>query len=810
MKMLLKNISIRNKLLSMLVLPMLSVIGFSSVIVFQKYREFSITNQLIADSNFFAEIGAVVHDLQKERGSTVTFVSSHGAKMADKVPLLRQDSDKSINVLIPDIQARIKKNKHFESVQTQLTKLVELRQQANQFSIDGLKVAAQYTAIIQSLLELTNTVGKTVHNDVIMRGANTYSAYMNMKERAGRERAMLSGVFAMNKMPMTNFLKISTNLGEYNVSFNQFNQIATSEQIEFHQKTVFGKVIEEVDALRKLALESPLETPLNVDSNHWFDLATQRINAMKKVEDKLGDDLKLSAENIRNEAQTALIISSICTLIVFMATAVLVHFITKAITHPLTLMKNVIVDVNRTGDFSKKIDYQSRDELGETAQAFNDMLTTLQVALHETSLVMEAIENGDFQVRIRSNMDGDLNRLKTTVNATVNELSSTISALNQAMIALRNGDFSKRIETHVKGEFQQAVENAKNAERAMHEMFADIGRVMERIAVGDISHRVEVEGRGELAKLKENINSTIDALDSLNNIVYLANALAQGDLTQSINKIYPGIFGEVTNSINHTTLNLKNLVGQIYNLSMTINKVAKEISAGNNNLSHRTEEQAASLEETAASMQELTSTVEQNSNHASNVNQLASKASDIAMHGVSVVDSVVKTMEDINQSSHKIVDIISVIDDIAFQTNILALNAAVEAARAGEQGKGFAVVAVEVRNLAQRAGNAAGEIKRLISDSVEKVTNGSALVYNAGTTMEEIVDSIRNVTSIVSEITSASVEQTVGISQINQAIKQMDNVTQQNATLVEQATRAIQSLEDQTNDLASSLQAFRV
>ncbi|MGZ5053202.1 MAG: methyl-accepting chemotaxis protein, partial [Methylobacter sp.] len=237
---------------------------------------------------------------------------------------------------------------------------------------------------------------------------------------------------------------------------------------------------------------------------------------------------------------------------------------------------------------------------------------------------------------------------------------------------------------------------------------------------------------------------------------------------------------------------------------------AQEIAAGNNNLSHRTEEQAASLEQTAASMEELTSAVKHNAANAHHANQLAVDASNIAGKGVEAFDQVATTMNDINESSHKIGNIISVIDDIAFQTNILALNAAVEAARAGEQGRGFAVVAVEVRNLAQRAATAAGEIKDLINDSLDKVSGGSQLVTQAGLTMEEIVNSIRGVTDMMAEITAASAEQSSGIEQINQAIAQMDDVTQQNAALVEQAAAAAESLEEQAHNLSGTVDGFKV
>jgi methyl-accepting chemotaxis protein len=275
-------------------------------------------------------------------------------------------------------------------------------------------------------------------------------------------------------------------------------------------------------------------------------------------------------------------------------------------------------------------------------------------------------------------------------------------------------------------------------------------------------------------------------------------------------KNYPGLFGQTKEGINGTVESLKRLVGEIKETADTISTAAKEIAAGNNDLSYRTEEQAASLEQTAASMEQLTSTVQANSENAKQANQLAIGATNIADQGVRGFVHVISTMEGINNSSHKIVDIISVIDGIAFQTNILALNAAVEAARAGEQGRGFAVVAGEVRNLAQRATAAAAEIKGLISDSVEKIEDGTKQVVHAGQTMEEIVSAIHGVTAIMAEIRAASMEQTSGIEQVNQAICQMDDVTQQNAALVEQAAAAAESLEEQTQNLAVTVGHFKL
>jgi methyl-accepting chemotaxis protein len=393
------------------------------------------------------------------------------------------------------------------------------------------------------------------------------------------------------------------------------------------------------------------------------------------------------------------------------------------------------------------------------------------------------------------------------------ELLANLTSTHRAQIVIGGRTFALAANPvmNARGErLGSVVEwNDRSVEVAVEQEVASIIAAAVR---GDLTRRLSLEDKeGFFLQLAENINQLLETSSvSLEDVARVLGALAQGDLTETITREYHGTFGQLKDDANATVAQLTEIISRIKESGDTINTAAKEISTGNTDLSQRTEEQASSLEETAASMEELTSTVKQNAENAKQANQLAVGASDIAVKGGVVVGQVVQTMSSISDSSKKIVDIISVIDGIAFQTNILALNAAVEAARAGEQGRGFAVVASEVRNLAQRSAAAAKEIKGLINDSVEKVGVGTALVDKAGKTMEEVVTSVKRVTDIMGEITAASSEQSQGIEQVNQAITQMDDVTQQNAALVEQAAAAAESLEEQAQSLSEMMATFKL
>ena len=439
-----------------------------------------------------------------------------------------------------------------------------------------------------------------------------------------------------------------------------------------------------------------------------------------------------------------------------------------------------------------------RDRLGEFVAEQQRL-----AASHEAG-VISARMNSDKFPGVYGAMGRQVNSL---IDGHVNVQARVIDVIEH----YAQGDFSAQLEK-LPGEraaIKAAVDGVQANLKSVNE---DLMALVAAAGHGDFTARGdENKYRYDFRKMMEGLNRLMQVSDAgLNEVMRVLGALAKGDLTEKVIHEYSGTFGKLKEDSNQTTMRLREIFGRLREAIETINVDSREIASGNSELSQRTQEQAASLEQTAASMEQLTGTITQNAENARQANQLAIGASGVAVRGGKVVGQVVETMVSISDSSKKIVEIISVIDGIAFQTNILALNAAVEAARAGEQGRGFAVVAAEVRDLSQRSAAAAGEIKQLIGDSVGKIDAGARLVDEAGKTMGEIVAAVRKVTDIIGEIAVASQEQSTGIEQVNLAVTQMDGATQQNAAMVEQAAAATESLAEQADVLAQALSVFKL
>ena len=491
--------------------------------------------------------------------------------------------------------------------------------------------------------------------------------------------------------------------------------------------------------------------------------------------------------------------------------ALLGWLIARSIAMPLRRAAQ-ISDHIAQGQLDNTITVNSRDEAGQLLHAMQRMQRLLQEVTASQKEMAHQHDLGTISHRIDdSRFPGEFGTMARTVNDMVAQHIGVKMRVVEVMQRYARGDLSADMD-RLPGEkavITQAMDDTKASLAAIN---GEIKRLASAAAAGDFSqrgdaNRFEHDFRAMVDGLNQLMSTTEDNLDHLSRML---RAIANGDLTCRMEGQFHGVFARMRDDADVTIDNLTNIVHRIQSASQSIRHAAGEIASGNQDLSRRTEQQAANLEETAASMEELTSTVRQNAEHARQANQLALGAATVATDGGAVIGQVISTMGEIEKASRRIADIISVIDGIAFQTNILALNAAVEAARAGEQGRGFAVVAGEVRTLAQRSAGAAKDIKSLIDESVSRVSDGSALVNRAGTTMQEIVGSVQRVTDIMAEISAASQEQSTGIEQVSQTVMQLDETTQQNAALVEEATAAARAMEEQSQHLVQAVGVFQV
>lgn len=495
-------------------------------------------------------------------------------------------------------------------------------------------------------------------------------------------------------------------------------------------------------------------------------------------------------------------------------------FINETIEQVRVNIKNLIVDANLlseaavAGQLSTRADAsRHKGDFRKIVQGVNDTLDAVINPLNVAANYVDNIAKGNIPKKITDPYNGDFNTLKSNLNQCIDAINALITDAATLANAAEQGLLLTRADANRhQGDFRKIIEGVNNTLDSVIGPLNVAAKYVDAIAKGSIPTPIADQYHGDFNTLKNNLNTCISAINNLvSDANMLAQAAEQGQITVRADATrHQGDFRKIVEGVNNTLEMIAAPIITVKESAEMINTAAQEIAQGNADLSQRTEEQAASLERTASSMEELAGTVKQNAENAKQANQLAIAASGIAVRGGEVVSDVVATMSAINHSAHKIEDIISVIDGIAFQTNILALNAAVEAARAGEQGRGFAVVAGEVRNLAQRSATAAKEIKELITDSVVKTTEGTSQVEKAGNTMSEIVQAVKRVSDIIGEIAAASSEQSHGIDQVNGAVAQMDEVTQQNAALVEEAAAAAESLKEQADGLQTVVSVFNI
>jgi len=555
-----------------------------------------------------------------------------------------------------------------------------------------------------------------------------------------------------------------------------------------------------------------LETPVVVGL--LDDLRDARRATAKGLQASIDYNLARSGEAVAHQKKVyrnSLIAVVVGTLIATLCGLAIGAWLARSLSRRVAAVVDMARGVS-AGELARIDDEGHRDELGTLQRAMGDVVACLSTVVDEQQRLGTAHREGRTDHRIDADrLPGVYAEMARNTNALIQSQLDDQRSLTEVVSRYAIGDFSADM-PQLPGLKAQLTETAASIKTSLMAMQAEMGKLAQAASQGDFSvrgdeSRFQHQFKDMVASLNRLMANCDDGIAEVSRVIA---AIAEGRLDVRARDGLAGRLGELCHDTNRTADALHDIVGEIHRAALTIRTAASEIAAGNSDLSTRTERQAASLEETASSMEELTGTVRSTAENARQAAGLAGTATTVAERGGTVVQDVVTTMSEIQASSNRIADIISVIDGIAFQTNILALNAAVEAARAGEQGRGFAVVASEVRSLSQRTAQAAQEIKTLIGDSVGKVGAGSERVQEAGSTMQDIVQSVRQVSGLIGDISNSSQEQSSGIDQVNDTVTQLDEMTQQNAALVEQSTATARALEDQVQGLVRAVSHFKV
>ncbi|WP_321277197.1 methyl-accepting chemotaxis protein [Thiomicrorhabdus indica] len=552
--------------------------------------------------------------------------------------------------------------------------------------------------------------------------------------------------------------------------------------------------------LRNQIINSDLQTLGNL-------IDTEALNILalaKERQDTLGPQIQVNNDNI-------LLMVLVVAAVIILFGLIVALTIPRMIANGIEAIKGTLFKISETGDFSQRADNQREDEIGQMATVLNTTLSNIQAAMNEANDVVSSLAAGDFSKRISIDVHGDLDTLKQGINTSVHSIEETMKEIETVMDAMSNGYFDIDTNANVTGQFKRIMENTAFTMSGLNLIINDISDAMHKMQNGDFTARVNADAKGQLEELKTNVNLSMEALElAIEDITEMVVAQSKGDLTNQITNDYRGQLDTLKNAINSSVNRLADVVSQAMNATSVVAGAADEVSKGSLDLSDRVQQQASALEQTSATMDEMNSAVQGNSKNAQQASQVALEVQNRANDGAKVMQETIGAMSAIQESSHKIADIVNLIDGIAFQTNLLALNAAVEAARAGEHGRGFAVVAGEVRSLAQKSAEAAKDIKSLIEESVSRIDQGSQLATQSGDMLTEINHEIESFTKMIGDIAQASEEQAEGVNQVHAAIGQIDSVTQQNAALVEETSAAAASMTEQSEILKEDMSFFKI
>ncbi len=852
------NINLKNKLILILVVPMIGMVVFSFMLYQPANEEADNAARMAQLTKLAVVANHSVDHLQDELDTTAQFIKARGKQYGQALKNLHRKTDQVIedfNATLDTMDTQAYAEGFAQYVNNLLNDMARLpatRESIMDRKLNGRKAETYYNEMVDDMLGLIEMMPRLSFDKEIANASNAYVNFMRMKNYAAKERYILFNVFERDQFLGKEFEEFNRAVNNQQVYLKAFLSLSNPQQQQLYEEKMQAESVSRALDMRQKAFLSSDYGAFSINPQEWMITQGHKIKLLNDIAETLTADISSKVLSKEADAASIKLLLSIFSLFALVLTIIFWWFIGRGIGNSVSHILHVMQRISQ-GDLSSDTSNASRDEFGQLITSLGKMQTDLKCKIdreaevaaqnlrvkqaldHVAANVMLADENNQIIYlndaalttfsNIESDLAGEIHGFKASeiIGSNIDrfhkhpqhqqKLVASLDQPHQASIAVGGrsmnfvanpviDDSGKRLGTVV--EWLDRTEEVKTE--------IEIQTIVDAVQQGDLKQRiVTTDKSGFYLNLGNGINEMVREISStLEDINRVMSALANGDLTKSISNEYRGTFADVANNVNHTIEQIGQIVGEIRSSADAVNSNSREILEGNNNLSSRTEQQAAALEQTASSLEQLTSTVKQNSDSAQRANGLATTAMNAADKGGQVVEEAIEAMQEINTSSKKISEIISVIDEIAFQTNLLALNASVEAARAGEQGRGFAVVATEVRNLAQRSATAAKEIKELIQDSVKKVDSGSELVNRSGDTLIEIVQGIKKVGDIVGDIAAASQEQTLGIEQVNAAVSSIDETTQQNASLAEQTMASSVAMSERAGDMNQRLDFFSV
>ncbi len=808
------NLTIKNKLRILVLVSLGLVVYFGVLHVWTAYHNKTEIHRTSVLALLGSSMGDLLHDSQTERGLSAGYLASKGGQFSAELTQNKVSFDKSLTKLKQDIEQldeelnSQKLDKHLTGILTHLKTLSSIRQNVQAIEITVPEAVSYYSQLNKRLLAALESLSQISSNAEMTRKIVAYISFLDAKERAGMERAVLTTAFTQDRFAVGAYQRFVGLISAQESYLHLFNVMTTPENRAFFEKTMSGPILNKIEAIYEVVNTRQAIGGFGIDPNNWFELITQKINKLRKVEVHLSKNLVAKGQALYAEQQQSFVISFIVLIVGIVLIVLLATVIIRNISASVTQIKKTMKEIENTGDLSLQVPVLGQDEFGDIAQSYNRFTQNFKVMMDQTNEVLHKIANGDFTGRMDLPLKGDLDNLKQGVNGSAESVEFMMSQLSVVMEGLAKGDFSVRMDQKVPQAFRAQVDSALGI---ISSAFKEVGVAMQAMKEGQYSARVTSEVPGELNEMKEAINAALSNLEAgINEINQVMATQAQGDLLQRIQGQYKGALGELTQAINNSSTQMATVILDVKNTANTVRVAANKVAQGSDNISDRSQSQAASLEETAAATEQMTAVINQATNLAEQAASLANEAIVSTQKGSEVMTETVSAMERIYEVSVSINEIISLIDNIAFQTNLLALNAAVEAARAGEHGRGFAVVASEVRSLAGRSADAAKEIKVLIEKTNTEVSTGTELVKTSGEALGVINQQVGDVSTMVAEMAKGSKEQARGIDQINLEMGSLDQATQENAALVEETSSAAVQMAHEADALAEVVDKFKV